>query len=337
MKLKLTVLLAISSVLVANTVFAQSGDVKFLIDTSIEIMRRHSVNSNAVNWNKLKRQALKEAANDTSAYRLGRAIQKLYKALNDYHGTFYYKDSVFRWSHNVPVVSDSIMNEWKKGASVKTFVLENNIGYLRVPGMQYSGKQDCDMKAQNLNDSLCLLLEKNIKGLIIDLRLNAGGAMFPMILGVQQLLKKGQVGSFQSKKNEKWYLSDSSFSIDTTLLANIKPKCTMNAQNIPVVILTSPPTGSSAEFFIISFRGRPKTVLLGSKTAGFTTGIEGFPIKNGAYILLSTSYGVDRNGVVYKKAFDPDIPLTSKDSFNNIPEDEKVKAAIKWLKQNNNN
>jgi hypothetical protein len=32
------------------------------------------------------------------------------------------------------------------------------------------------------------LLENNIKGLVIDLRLNGGGSISPMILGVEQLL-----------------------------------------------------------------------------------------------------------------------------------------------------
>ena len=200
--------------------------------------------------------------------------------------------------------------------------------------MQFSGRADCDLKAQNLNDSLCSLLSKNIKGLIIDLRLNGGGAMYPMILGVQQLLQHGQIGSFQSRKNEKWYLSKTDFKFDTTTLASITPKCDIKGQNMPVVMLISPPTGSSAEFFIIAFKGRTKTVLLGSKTAGYITGVEGYPINDAAYILLSTSYGVDRYGNIYKKAIEPDIPFTSIDSFNDIPNDVKVKEAVKWLKLN---
>jgi C-terminal processing protease CtpA/Prc len=296
-------------------------------------MQRNAVNAKSVDWNELKRQAHAEVSSATSAYEIGPAIRRLYKALNDYHGSFFYKDSAFRWSHNEPVVSDSIRNEWKNGARVRTHVLENKIGYLRIPGMPYASKEDCDARAQNLNDSLCRLLQQNIQGLIIDLRLNGGGAMYPMILGVQQLLQKGQIGSFASIKQEKWYLTDSSFSIDTTLLASIKPTCSLNGQDIPVVLLISPATGSSAEFFLIAFQGRPRTVRLGSETAGFVTGTEGFPIGDTAFVLLSTSYGVDRNGVVYTEAFKPDIPFSGNDSFNDIRGDDKVREAVKWLKK----
>jgi hypothetical protein len=47
---------------------------------------------------------------------------------------------------------------------------------------------------------------------------------------------------------------------------------------------------------------------------------------------LAFGYGADRNGKIYKEAIKPDIPFTSTDKFNDIANDDKVKAAIKWLK-----
>lgn len=321
----------------SNTVYGQSQNVTALLDTTIQIMQRQAVNTKLVDWKKTRDQAFSSAKSITDPYQLGPVIRNLYKAIDDYHGVFYYKDSTFRWNHKETTVSDSIMREWKRGAGIKTAFLEDNIGYLRIPGMQFSGKQSSDSNAQKLNDSLCHLLKKNIKGLVIDLRLNGGGAMYPMILGVQQLLEKGQVGSFQSKKQEKWYLTETSFSFDTTVLASIKPACAINGQKLPVAFLISPPTGSSAEFLLIAFKGRAKTILVGTETAGFVTGVAGFPINDAAYILLSTSYGRDRKGVMYISAFKPDILVSSTDSFNTIEQDEKVKQAVEWLKQNKSN
>lgn len=321
----------------SNAVFGQSQNVIALLDTTIDIMQRQAVNTKLIDWKKIRRQAVSSAKSITDPYQLGPVIRSIYKALDDYHGVFYYKDSTFRWNHREPMVSDSIMREWKRGAGIKTAFLGDNIGYLRIPGMQFSGKQGSDSSAQKLNDSLCHLLKRNIKGLVVDLRLNGGGAMYPMILGVQQLLEKGQVGSFQSEKQEKWYLTETSFSFDTTVLATIKPGCAINGQKIPVAFLISPSTGSSAEFLLIAFKGRAKTILVGTETAGFVTSVAGFPINDAAYILLSTSYGRDRNGVMYKSAFKPDILVRSTDSFNNIQQDEKLKQAVKWLKQNKPN
>jgi len=156
--------------------------------------------------------------------------------------------------------------------------------------------------------------------------------MFPMILGVNQLLSQGFLGSFRTKKKEDWLIKNNGFFIDTTLLTEVKPKCNVNAQNIPIVILVGPGTGSSGEFFVIALKGRKNTILLGSQTAGWVTVNTGIQINDTAFMNLSVGYGADRNGKIYKEALEPDIPVTSLDKFNDIANDEKVKAAIKWLK-----
>lgn len=314
------------------SIYAQSNEVRFLIDTTISIMKNNAVNANVVNWDTLRNNALIIAKDVNNPYQLGPAMRYLYASIRDFHGAFFYKDSTFQWHLNESPVSDSIMNEWKKGVQSITRVLNKNIGYLRIPSMPVATQDDFNTKAQRLNDSLCSLLDKNIKGIILDLRLDGGGAMHPMILGVEHLLAKGYIGSFRVKKKEEWVIRDNSFFVDTTLYSKINPRCNVDAQNIPVVMLISPHTGSAAECFIIAFKGRDNTVLLGSETAGYVTVNTGMPINDTAFINLAVGYNADRNEKVYKEAIAPDIPFTSVDKFNDIENDEKVKAAVKWLK-----
>jgi C-terminal processing protease CtpA/Prc len=295
-------------------------------------MKHNAVNANTVNWNMIRTDAMAKAKEVTNPYQLGATMRYLYKSINDFHGAFFYKDSTFQWHRNEPAVSDSIMNEWKKGVRSITMVLENNIGYLRIPSMPVGTKEDFYTKAQKLNDSLCSLLDKNVKGIILDLRLNGGGAMHPMILGVEQLLGKGYVGSFHVKKKEDWFIREDGFYVDTILYSKIIPRCSVDAQNIPVVMLVSPHTASSAECLIIAFKGRRNTVLLGSNTAGYTTVNTGIQINDTAAMNLAVGYSADRNGKIYKDAIEPDISFASVDKFNDIPNDDKVKAAIKWLR-----
>jgi C-terminal processing protease CtpA/Prc len=295
-------------------------------------MKNNAVNANAVNWDTLRRNALIQAKNVNNPYELGSTMRYLYKSINDFHGAFFWKDSTFQWRHDELKISDSLINEWKKGVQSITAVLDKNIGYLRIPSMPGGSKEDFDRKAQTLNDSLCVLLSKNIKGIILDARLDGGGAMFPMILGVRQLLSDGFIGSFRTKKKENWTIKNNGFFIDTTLLTEVKPKCEVNAQNIPVVILVGPGTGSSGEFFLMAFKGRKKTILLGSQTSGWVTVNTGIQINDTAFMNLSIGYGTDRNGKIYKEAIVPDVTITGVDKFNDIANDEKIKAAIKWLR-----
>lgn len=329
---KLIIILSIILFTRINSVSAQSGEVKFLIDSSISIMKNNAVNANSVNWDTLTKNALTKAKEINNPYGLGPVMRYLYKSINDFHGTFFYKDSIFQWQREETKISDSIMNEWKKGVQSITRVLDKNIGYLRIPSMPVATQDDFNTKAQKLNDSLCSLLQKQVKGIILDLRLDGGGAMHPMILGVEQLLTQGYIGSFRGKKKQDWFIKNDGFFVDTSIHSKITPTCNINAREVPVVMLISPHTGSAAECFIIAFKGRKNTVLLGSKTAGYVTVNTGIPINDTAFMNLAVGYSADRNGKIYKDAIEPDIPFTAVDKFNDIENDEKVKAAIKWLK-----
>src|SRR5436190_7242611 len=315
---------------------AQSKEVRFLIDTCITILKQNSVNTRNVNWDTVKKNAIEKAADITDGYKLGSVMRYIFKSVNDFHGAFFYKDSTFKIEHKQTPVSDSVQKEWNKGISIKTKMLENNIGYLRIPYMPTGTREQNNANTQKLNDSLCSLLEKNIKGLVLDLRLNGGGDMHLMILGMQQLLGEGHVGSFHAKKKEDWILENNSFFANTFEIVSIIPKCNTNAQNIPIVILVGPGTGSSGEFFLMAFKGRRKTIFLGNETAGYVTVVAGLPVNKEAYMYISVGYGADRNGKMYKEALKPDIPFTSPDNFNNIPNDNKVKAAVNWLKRQHN-
>lgn len=296
-------------------------------------MKNKSVNASKIDWGEVKQTALAKANGIENPYNLGPVMRYLFEAVGDFHGAFFYRDSMFRWQKNHHIVSDSIMNEWKKGEKIKTGLLAGNIGYLRIPIMLIRKEEEFNTKAQSLNDSLCKLLSNSIKGLVLDLRLNGGGAMHPMILGVQNLLPSGKVGSFHSKKKENWFLKNNSFMVDTAVISKIVPNCTLNAQSIPVVILTSHETGSSGEFLIMAFKGRRNTILLGTTTAGFVTANDGFQINNESSMNLAIGYGADKNENIYRQTIKPDIYVDTPDSFNDLNKDLKVKAAVNWIKK----
>lgn len=313
--------------------YAQNSEVRFLIDTTITIMRANSVNASKTGWNKVKETAFQMAKGINKPYELGSVMRYLYQSVDDYHGAFFYKDSTFQWQKYKHYVSDSIMNEWKKGPVIKTKMLEGNIGYLRIPSILAGSIEEFSSKAQSLNDSLCKLLDQSPKSLILDLRLNGGGAMHPMILGIQNLLPTGKVGEFHLKRKEDWILKNNSFIVDTSTLAEIVPKCSIDARNLPIVILTSLQTASSGEFLLMTFKGRPNTILLGSATAGYVTVNTGFQLNETAFMNLAIGYGADRKGTIYKKAIKPDIYANGLDSFNDIENDIKVRAALRYLKE----
>ena len=333
MKVVFIALLAITAPI--TTVFSQKQELISVIDTTLQIMRANSVNKSTVDWNLLRKKALAKARDAENGYQLGDVFRMILKETNDFHGSVFVGDSTFKWIRKERSISDSIKKEWKKGIYLQSKVLDGNVGYLRVPYMSFGNRADLDKKAQTLNDTLCSLLSRNVKGIVLDLRLNGGGAMYPMMLGLKQILGDGQIGSFTSSGSERWLLKNNCFYLDTTLLTCITPKCNISANTIPVAVLIGTATGSSGEFLAISFKGRSNTIFLGEKTAGYVTATKGFKINDAVYLLISTSYGKDRKGRVYSEALSPDILSNDEDSFNDIDHDKKVVRASQWIQGRN--
>ena len=313
------------------TSFGQSKEIKFLLDTTFAIMKHNAVNRDKVDWKNIENYVYAEAVNK-NAYQLGPMFRSLFQSLNDFHGYISCWDSTYRWHRPEATVSDSIKNEFKKGVFIQTKILQGNIGYLRVPSISFAEKKELDKRAQSLNDSLCSLLDRNVLGIVLDLRLDNGGAMYPMILGLEQLLLNGKLGSFESKNASNWILKDNGFYVDTMLLNSITPKCSIPNKNIPVAVLIGNGTGSSGEFLTIAFKKRENTTFIGANTAGYITTTSGFQINDAVYLLLSTGYGRDRAGQSYRDAITPDIYNKAPDNFNDIKNDQKVLEAIKWLR-----
>ena len=78
--------------------------------------------------------------------------------------------------------------------------------------------------------------------------------------------------------------------------------------------MIGPQTASAGEATAISFRGRPNTRFFGTASYGLTTGNEGFPLSDGAIILLTTVVELDRTGQEYGEKILPDVVTSNPES-----------------------
>lgn len=318
------------------------GQIPANIDSIYNFIKQNSIHSKDANWQTIDegfKKKLKSAKTDIDSIQ---PFVYVFTQLKDFHSSINYNGRQFS---NYPEFDDSTLNYLMPLVNLSNQrtnifsgeILENNYIYLQVPGVMAWGN-DISVYAQRLSDTLCKYVTSKTKGIVLDLRLNGGGQFSSMAAGLAPLLgDKIIAGGVDSelKRTMSFELRKGNIFLNANPMTTIKHKSKYKLTQLPVAILIGPNTRSSGSILAISFKGRPKTIFIGDNTAnGYTTSNDYFTYGNNLILNLSTANSVDRNSKVYKDIVKPDIIIKGEDNFNSIENDIKVKAAVKWLKNN---
>jgi len=205
---------------------------------------------------------------------------KVLEKLKDVHSQIYlnnaaysyyeqYIDTISNWLRLLIEKSSNQINK------IYTKQLEEKFGYIPVPSMQAYDKVQINKLAQSLSDSIAKYFSRKIKGYIIDIRLNGGGNLCPMLSGLNLLLGDNLIGyetDIIDTVTRKWGMNNGNFILSNFQTTEIKTKPNKRLQKIQVVKLLEAVTRSSGSMTAIAFKGRPKTYFIGEPTAnGYTT------------------------------------------------------------------
>lgn len=155
------------------------------------------------------------------------------------------------------------------------------------------------------------------KGVIVDLRDNTGGNMYPMITAVSPLLPNGIILKFKSRDKTT-----------PITLEYVVKSCQLAPDNIdripsstPVAILTNGMTGSSGEATLLCFRGLDNVRTFGAPSAGYASGNVTHILADGYLLAITRSCDVARTGEVFcNDPIDPDVAT-----------EEPLEEAIRWI------
>lgn len=313
------------------------------VDSVYTFIKYNSILRNNVNWDETDSAFQNNIKKATTLKDTMRCFVSVLKSLHDVHSQIYLDNKYYgTW----PEFDDTTI-AWLKPLNdrsnaetniIYTKMLTEKIAYVKVPSMQAYGQQQIDDLAKALNDSISQFNLKKIKGFIIDLRLNGGGNMYPMLTGLSSLLGNNTLGyetNIDDSVVRKWELINGNFNIGGYHVTNITATASSVFRSIPVVVLTGPVTKSSGSMTAIAFKGRPKTFFIGEPTAdGYTTSTQFFTFANNLVLNFATNFAADRNMKIYKTTVDPDLLIYHGDNFDDLMQDKKIMAALKWLKQN---
>lgn len=220
------------------------------------------------------------------------------------------------------------------GPGAASEVVGGRIGYVHVP--QWSGGSPS--LADSLQTAVARLDRAGVCGWIVDIRANGGGNMWPMLAGIGPLLGDTLVGAFGTgPEAERWFYKDGVAGIlhvggrlDTVSRATVTA-ARVRAPRAPVAVLFDGGTGSSGEVIALAFRGRPNTRSFGEPTAGVATSNRGAQLPDGANMVVTTSYQVDRRGVVAGERIQPDEVVTGPPPGWPFATDAVARAAATWV------
>lgn len=333
-------LLIILSLLI--TTHLALGQIPVPVDSVYQLIKTNSVFRKSADWAEIDKGFRSKLDSAKSVADTMKAFTYVFSKLDDPHSAIYFNNGYYGYYR--PVQDEQIRlkvrrlfeRAQKENNRIKTRLLDKQYVYIQVPGVTaYGGSEQINSFAQAFNDSVCKYQNAKVKGFILDLRLNGGGNLLPMLSGLSALLGEGYIGGQtdeEGKVTAKWSIEKNNYLQGGYTVTDVQRGCKVDFSKHPVVLLLGRITVSSGSMTAIAFKGRSKTWFIGEPTGeGYTTGNSWYPLKGDFNLNLATFFVADRNGIVYRTTVDPDQRITGEDDFDNLLNDEKVKAAINWL------
>lgn len=251
------------------------------VKKAVKIMDRSGLYATGDEWEMAKKEAL--SANPLTMEEAHDVVKKALQVAGGKHS--FLKES------DIVVKEDT--SKWEM-PEVELFD-SLKIAVVKLP--MFSGNSEEGRKYAN---TVIEAIPEDIEGVIIDLRGNGGGDMYPMISSVHRFIPDGNILRFRSRKRTMWITLDYVLNV-----AGIKK---LTPIQCPVAILTDEGTGSSAEALLICFRGVENTRVFGSPTAGYASSNRPYKMADGSMLVLTEGCDVARTGEEFcDDPIEPDV------------------------------
>ncbi len=198
--------------------------------------------------------------------------------------------------------------------SVKSEILENNIGYIRLTSFNENSSDQIEKQIKKLKKN------ENLNAFILDLRNNPGGLLSQAITISDFFLDNGEIVSTKSRKkseNRKWFAKKGDITDGKTLL-----------------VLINYGSASASEIVAGALKDHKRAIILGENSYGKGSVQSIIPLRNkGAIRLTVAKYYLPSGKSISEVGVRPDIEINEEgDNFKIKSEtDNQLNYAIKLL------
>lgn len=191
--------------------------------------------------------------------------------------------------------------------SVTSEILEDTVGYMSI-------SQFATNTALEFTEQLEELLEKNITGLIIDVRDNGGGITTAVEAVADCILPKGDVIYYTADKHDnKKYV-----------------KSKIDGVDIPVVILANENSASASEILVGAVKDNKRGVIVGKKTYGKGVVQQLITLTDNTAVKVTVEkYFTPKGNYIHEKGIEPDYVVELDGTT-----DTQLEKALEILKNN---
>jgi len=198
--------------------------------------------------------------------------------------------------------------------SVRSKLIDNNIGYIRLTSFNENSSKQIKKQIKNLKQ------KKDLKGYILDLRNNPGGLLSQAIKISDFFLENGEIVSTKSRKiseNRKWFAKKGDIIGGKTL-----------------IVLINYGSASASEILAGALKDHKRAIILGENSYGKGSVQSIIPLKNrGAIRLTVAKYYLPSGKSISDVGVTPDIEIVegSEDFKLNSKTDNQLNFALKLL------
>ena len=198
--------------------------------------------------------------------------------------------------------------------SVKSDVLEKNVGYIRLTSFNENSGEQIKEKIKELEN------KKKVKAYILDLRNNPGGLLSQAIRITDYFLDNGEIVSTKSRKaseNKKWFAKEGDLTKGKAL-----------------IVMINYGSASASEIVAGALKDHKRAILIGENSFGKGSVQSIIPLKNnGAIRLTVAKYYLPSGKSISEVGVSPDIEIDEEsDDFQiKTDTDNQLNYALKLL------
>ena len=263
------------------------------VKKAVRIMDKNGIYAQGAEWEKAKQEALSSHPSS-----LEEAQEIVIQA-----------GKVAGGKHTYLMTTDEVTENDTAAWEMPTVeLLESGIAVIKLPPFSGNAEEGISYAKTVLN-----AIPDVLQGVIIDLRGNRGGNMYPMIAAVHRFLPDDVILKFSSRTRP--------MSINTAFVMQSVGLDKQPHINCPVALLINEWTGSSGEAVLICFRGLSNTRTFGSPTAGYCSCNQIYALPGGSQLVLTIGEDIARTGEAFcDDPIEPDVPT-----------EMPLEAALEWL------